>query len=528
MKKAILAIILSLALCECGAVDQKVYNIKDFQRTYFHIINKQSDFYRVNTGLENNSPRDILATGYISKDVNVDVIMVDRETQKLIFYIYKDDDDGTFKQEVTLDIDKKNPSEQILNVHFIELVDQNLNSIVIISKYKEGGLERFRLVGYSINQKHTNSPIELGKISNFDYDYAPGFDFAGEPLHFQTFNRKDNKDLTVFNYWIIVDEKKRKVFTFDESKNQPIVIDFTQFFNPNPSAKSDDVEGTEWVDSTFFRAGGAFHVADLNLDCRADIILESFDPATSARFLEIYYFEKNSQFYQLVRRIGIDPNYTSPRLVDLRQANILDLVFYNREKKSLDIFLSTRPNPDEKSNKVGTYCLDGSEYNDLYFPDIKHASEISLKINTSYSYRLVLDLELYQPDPLDSAPNFQFVDFNMNGYVDLAFVKSASVENSSGGQGQTGKMTIFQNLACTPEQASSIYPGHDFEENCRIFKEQEYEDYNKTLQSVDTDRFGLFDFGERGIIGFFLISYDQGKANRRDQARAVYIVPQLH
>ena len=137
MKGLVFTAILSSFFMMCLTVDENVYNINDFQRTYFHIINKKSNFYKVNTGLKNNSTQDILATGYISKDVNVDIIMIDRESQQLTFMIYNDSGHGNFDQELNIDIEKKNKDEKILNVHFITLADEERNSIVIISKYKD-------------------------------------------------------------------------------------------------------------------------------------------------------------------------------------------------------------------------------------------------------------------------------------------------------------------------------------------------------------------------------------------------------
>jgi hypothetical protein len=500
--------------------DTKEYNINDFQRTYFKIINKESNFYRVKTQLPNNSSKDILATGYLSKDLNVDILMIDRDSQELDFRVYNDEKNGVFESGGTFSIDKKVEGETILNAHFIELPKSGSNGLAIITKYneKESDATHFRLIGYILKEKKNKDDIqiEMTKIENFDYDYEPQVDRPSEPLNFQLFDRsKDDDSLEVKNYWLITLKSQRKIITYNEDSKNMELKDFSEYFNTTPQDKSDSKDNStdpDWLKDNYFLGGGSFHFVDLNLDCRADIILETLDKSTTTRYLEFYFFQDSKQPFQFIKRVSIDPQYTSPRLFDLRQANTLDLVFYNRAEQSLDIFMSRGPDKTKDPQNISTYCSSGSKVDGIGFPDID--DRIALEKNTSYSYRWHLNSELYESELDNAGENFNFVDLNMNGYPDLVFVVKQIIDDETGVPTTTGKLKILKNNPCTDSEANEIYTGDNFEKRCRSFKEEEFENYNKNLQTVNTERFGLFDLGERGDIGFFLIDYTHGKVSK--------------
>ena len=493
----------------------KELNINDFQRTYFKIINKDSNFYQVKTGIPSGSAKDILTTGYLSKDLSVDIVMINRDSQQLEFLVYDESKAGSFKASGIFDLQKKVPEEKIITLHFMEQKNSKKNLVVIISKYdaEDTGATHFRMLGFEVlvEKNEEKTTVSLNQVDKFEFDFIPGVDRPSEPLNFQLFEKAD-QGMNVQNYWLVTVNSQRQVAYFDESTSTPTFKSFTDFFNLTPKIDNDDTElknNSDWTKSAYFVSGGAFLFADLNFDCRADIILESLDKSTSDRYLEFYYFDGSDTPFQLIKRVKMNKNYSSPRLVDLRQSNTLDLVFYNNIEKSLDIFMSTGPTKNEDSQKISTFCsANNSKSSDWGFPDID--KEVNLEQNSSYSYRLKLNEELYE-NPFEGASlNFNFADLEMNGYPDLVFVKKTIGEDSSGNTEVFGKLMILKNIQCSKQEANEIYSGDEFAARCRIFKETEYSDYNKNLQEIKSDKFGLFDFGERGNIGFLVMSYANG------------------
>ena len=507
------SILLSVNIC---SKEIQELNINDFKRTYFKIISKDSNFYKVKTGIPSGSSKDVLTTGYLNKDLSVDVIMIDRDSQQLQFMLYNDSKEGVFKESGTFDLEKKEASEKIITVHFMELKNSKDNLMIIISKYdeEESGAFHFRILGFRINlTTHIDeTKVSLEKVDGFEYDYLPGVDQPSEPLNFQLFENSSDQGKDIQNYWLITENSQRKIIYFDETSNKPVVKIFSDFFNLTPMIKNENTElqtDPDWIKKSYLVSGGAFYFVDLNFDCRADMILESYDKSTSNKYLEFYYFQGSEKPFQLVKRLKIDQRYSTPRLVDLRQSNTLDLVFYNMIEKSLDIFMSTGPTKNANSQKISTFCSkDNTNSFEWGFPDIDH--DITLDQNSSYSYRLKLNEELYE-NPFEGASiNFTFADLEMKGYPDLIFVKKQIGEDNLGDTEVTGKLLILRNQKCTDAQANEIYSGDEFESRCRIFLENEYADYNKTLQKINTDKFGLFDFGERGNIGFIIMNYKNG------------------
>jgi hypothetical protein len=499
------------------STDTKPLNINDFQRTYFKIINKESNFYQVNTNLENLKSDDILTSGYLSDDLKLDLVLIDRTTQKLTFMVFSDKDGGGFYSGGQFEF--KGEGEKIQAGHFAQTKKEGEDMLVLISKKGEGVDSQFRLKGYLIKttkDKEERETVQLEEKPGFEFEFSPKVESPGDPLNFQLFDKvtEDGKH-NLTSYWLVMNEGKRTVLFFNDTDQKMKTQEFGEFFDTsNPTKKDEEDNVPTFNDKATLPKGGAFYFVDLNYDCRADIVLETIDTSTSTKYLEFYYFTGGNKPFNLIKQavIGADGDpltkYSSPRLVDLRQSNSLDLVFYNNMENSLDIFLAQGPN--ENPQEIQTFCKKSvTSTSDFPFPDIHQ--NINYTNNTGYSYRIILSKEMY--DSLEDvySMNFHFADLNMNGYPDLVMLTKHLGEDKTGHTQVKGQMLIMSNEKCTDEQAAKIYSGEDFKHRCRLFNEKTYEDYNTRLGEVLADRFGLFDFGERGIIGFFLIDYDNGR-----------------
>ena len=525
--------------------DKTEYNINDFQRTYFKIISKNSNFYRVKTGIQSGTPKDILATGYLSKDLNVDIVLVDRNSQQLEFMLYDDKQKGEFKSGGTFDLKDKKEGEIIEAVHFAQIKEQKKDVLVLISKFKNSETQKtnYLMRGFSIEsqKKDDLEIITLEDLEGYKLQFEPAVEDPGEPLNFQLFSETDSGSHDVTSFWLVMIDGKRKVVSYDESQKKMAVAQFEDFFDvSSPANKNSDSSNanSDFVDSAYFGKGMSFYYLDLNFDCRADIMVETMDVSGSKKYLEFYYFQGKNKPFKLIRQVTIGGEgesvlkYTSPRLVDLRQSNSLDLVFFNTTEKSLDIFLSKGPNPGDSSQEISTFCkASNGESTNFRFPDID--KNIELKKNTGYSYRLPLNDELYESTLDIRTLNFSFADLDMNGFPDLVMIVKEIGEDKSGNTEVKGKLKIFKNMECSQEEADKIYSGEDFKERCRKFDEESFETYNSQFYPVTLERFGFFDLGERGIIGLFLIDYTFGKCTfanerRRKHFHQHHSFPQFH
>lgn len=525
MRNTLRALTLTLLLLgpTLGA-DAKRFNINDFQRTYFKIINKESNFYQVDTNLEGLDSQDILATGYLSEDLNLDLILVDRETQTLTFQIYSDKDKGGFYQAGEYKLESQDENEKIQAVHFAQVQAKSRDVLVLISKSGAGPEASFKMKGFEMDAKKKDDQsdsFDIKAIPGYEIEFQAGVDDAGDPLNFQLFDKVDEKGShNVTSYWLIMKDGARSIVHFDAQEKTMKVQKFEELFD---TAGKADEEQPAFNEKATFAKGGAFYFVDFNYDCRADVMVETFDAEGQKKYLEFYYFTGEGKPFSFIRQVLVGEEgdalskYSSPRLADLRQSNSLDLVLYNNVDKSLDIFLAR--GPKENPQEIQTFCNQANQSSrEFPFPDIH--DQVKYTNNTGYTYRIQMHDDLYESQGDIVSNNFGFADLNMNGFPDLVMLTKEIGQDSSGSTTARGKLKIFNNLTCTDDEAADFYSGEDFKKRCRLFKEEPFDAYNTSLGAVAADRFGLFDFGERGIIGFFLVEYALEDGQDRTHLRA--------
>ena len=511
-----IVVILFFSCCMCE--ETKKLSINDFKRSYFKIINQESNFYSVQSGIEAETSKDILTTGYLNNDLNVDIVLTDLDNKKLEFYVYSDLEDGKFENWGSYTLENPKQGERIVGSHFVELKTKS-SGMVIISKYEDENTQiHFKLKGFEMiyGEKDTQgkTPISLKAIDNFEYDYETGVDKPAEPLNFQLFNKSKeaNQSNYVVNYWLIVQKSQRKIISFDENTQSMIVRDFLDLFKVDKKVKhgeSIDVKKQDntWYKGSYLMQGGAFAFVDMNFDCRADLMFETIDKTDFKRYMEFYFFQGHDKPFQFISRIEISPELGLGKLVDLGTRNILDLIFYNSREKSIDIFLGSVPNTKISDQNISKFCSKDNTTNLQFgFPYINDI--FSVQDNKGYAYQIPLKMDLYTNSSLNIVDNIRFADLDMDGYPDLIMVTPNKNEDDT-----TQKLVVMKNIKCTKEESDIIFPGEDFAKLCRIFSSTPFEHYNEKLAETNCQRFGFFDLGERGYIGFFTLNYKQNENN---------------
>lgn len=496
-------------------IDDKSYNINDFKRSYFKIINKDGGFYDVTTGMENEESKDILTTGYLNNDLNVDILLTDTAADKLTFMVYDEKGEGTFSNQGTFVLDKKSKDHKIIGTHFIEVEglaspEKPSAGVVVISQYEDEKTAQsmYMLKGYVVMEDDSGK-LTTSSIDGYEFSYVTGVDRGSEPLNFQLFtDKKEGKVSTpdVKNYWLIVQNSQRFVLTFDLENKKMITNKFSDLFDVTlPSLESKSNDDPEWLKNRYFLNGGSFHFMDLNFDCRADIMIETMDRHTSKRYLEFYYFTgSDGKLFKLINRTQIGDGLSSPVLVDFRQSNALDLTFYNPARKELNIFLNKGP-ASENTEEIVTYCSKGNNDSVLFpFDGLTDGTVVPEKSLLAYSIPLGVPLYENLANGLELKESLQFADLDLNGYPDLITVVNEEIGNNA-------HLVLFNNRECTAAELITINPDEKFKSLCRMLDVTPYNKFNLMLEGQKMHRLGLFDLGERGYVGFFLITYVFGK-----------------
>lgn len=222
--------------------------------------------------------------------------MVDKERQSLITYLYKKDK-SEFIQDSTIPV-FEGEGYYIKDVMLLDL-DQDglLDAVVVGTKGNHKHVIRFIF--------NTNQRFDISKSQHKSLNV-----FKHIPNPFQIF---DDEDGLLKNYLLVqITEEARKVVSFTNEKQ--IMIESFQSFQ-NPKCKSPP----SYPLSTQF--GGAF--IDLNMDCRPDLLVESY--SIFGRSHELYIF--TDEGFCFSKMLSVPENFSMVSFMDVSQRGSNDAVF---------------------------------------------------------------------------------------------------------------------------------------------------------------------------------------------------------
>lgn len=122
----------------------------------------------------------------------------------------------------------------------------------------------------------------------------------------------------------------------------------------------------------------AFHFsafADLNGDCRADLILHSVDKQKK-NFLEFYIYGGNSKF-RLIKVVPIGDDFQTGQVLDINEDGLNDLVLFFSAKKELVTVFNTLEPANKETN---LHCLKNADFG-FGFPGLEQTANSKNRIS---------------------------------------------------------------------------------------------------------------------------------------------------
>ena len=431
--------------------DQSTYTINHFKRSYFKIISQNEGFYRVADKLEESPDELPVAFGFVDPDFFGDVATVSADMKRVSLYLFHEDD-GQFTKIVTSDPFPGDERVRAVRLAYLTSRTDSPNLLVLTEsrQLKKAYLHAFRI---NRSDKLEFSLEELkGVLVTMDAEER-----SVEPVNFQISNDGEVRD-----FWLVWVDGKRQVLSYDRTSAEPKVTStaFSAFLQKDcPGCQDfDRVVGNKLA------AVGSHRVADLNGNGMVDLVLESLDKE-GQRVLEFYELQASGKF-GLLKTVGLSADYSLGSFVDLRDSGRMDLVFWNKKDRKLEIHLAEGLTTDQ-----GTAGAEGAFGYSL--PSLEGRS----------TGRLVLDIlpgsQIQDEPDLLAYPILQFADLSLKGVMDLVI----NTVDPDGGE----RVHVFPFNDCflaTPP--------------CAVYQ-KEYDD--KTIGVVKSKRVlssSLFDFGERG------------------------------
>lgn len=457
------AIVLALIAVSVTAKD---YTIGDFKKNYFKIITATKGFYEVKAGFENVTDEIIIGSGFVNKDLYVDIITVTKNRKTGHFYIY---DDEANKFKINMSTPDLAEGETIVNIKLTQI--RSLGSfpdVVVISQIVSNGVLTMKFRGYSIDN-----------IASGDYEYSMTLisayyvenmnttsDKTQEPFNIQMF--EENK---LVDYWLLMENGKRVVYYFDKDTAKFEKKDFSDLLDKD----CNNCMNTDQISNKVIPAVYTSAFIDVNRDCRADIILETKDKSGN-RYLEFYYY-MNSKF-GLINVVPIPDNYSLGVVEDINENNNPDLLFIEKDTGKLQVFL----NSYSLNNSSDEYCAK-TVSTEFMYPSLVDSSNKNYLI----TQELVKDSKLFENSDVGIQGFIRLGDLDLDSFKDLTLNLTVN--------GKTD-VYVFLNKPCDAGYISDTGFNSDL---CRYFDHKAVSDEDTSvMKGKNAVQSIFFDLGERG------------------------------
>lgn len=178
-------------------------------------------------------------------------------------------------------------------------------------------ISKNKIVSIAEATNFKQSPIE---VTNPDQQ-------SQDPVNIQLF---DSDGLN--EYWLLAHQKERLLFSYDRRTLTVISKKFSDLIDINcPMCLN-----MSSINDLTLRTIGTNAFVDLNLDCRPDLVLESFGPSNQ-KHLEFYMYQNTGKF-GLVKLLPLPKsmqNLSLGTFIDIDNNKAMDIVFWNKDINKL-------------------------------------------------------------------------------------------------------------------------------------------------------------------------------------------------
>lgn len=447
----------------------KDYTIADFKKNYFKIITATKGFYEVKAGFENVTNEIVINTGFVNKDLYVDIITVTKDKKSGHFYIY-DDEANMFK--LNMITPKLGSDEIIVNIKLTQVKSNNgYPDAVMITQSRNDGALITKFAAYSIAKESSNGyEYSMTPLASYSLEntYTTN-DKTQEPFNIQIF-----EDNTLIDYWLMMmTDGLRVLHYYDKSASVFKTKNFKDILDENCSGCTPLSE----IDNKFIPAVYTSAFIDINRDCRADIVLETRDNSDK-RYLEFYYYINNSK-YGLIKVVNIPKDYSLGTVEDINENNNPDLLFVDNTTHQLKVFLNSYVAANKNSNLDCATTVT----TEFLYPSLVDSNDKSYILTQDFDKRATLTEE-------SSLGIYGFIklgDLDLDSYKDLTL--NLTINGVS-------DVYIFLNKPCDASYISDNGLDPDL---CRYFDPKAITDEDASvMKHKNAIQTIYFDLGERG------------------------------